>query len=281
MSGPLRDLEGIVALVTGAGSPIGMGSAMSRALAARGARVALVDLRAQWLAETLQAVEAAGGGAGRAVALEADVSDPVAARRAVERATEALGPLDLLVNNAGTTPRAAGFTARSCSLWEVPVEAWHHVVSVNLNGAFHMVHAAVGGMIERGRGRVVGVTTSLSTMTRARATPYGPSKAGHEAFMAALAAELEGSGVTANILVPGGRTDTHFFAGRAEGERSGFLSPEIMGPPIAWLASRAADGVNGLRIIASRWDESLPLRERLDRASGPVAWPDPAAAVDR
>ena len=272
LAGASGDLSGRVALVTGAASPSGMGNAVCRELVARGARVAMVDVNADWLPEGVQRVEAAGG-PGSAMPILADVSDPQAARRAVERTIAELGGLHVLVNNAGTTPRASGFADRSLNAWEVPVEAWRRVVSVNLDGAFFMVRAAVPHMLAQGFGRVIGVTTSLSTMLLARATPYGPSKAGHEALVAALASELEGSGVTANVLVPGGRTDTHFFAGRSDRERSGFLPPEVLASPAAWLASDESSIANGRRIVASRWDESLPIQERLAAASSPAAWP--------
>jgi len=275
---PARDLDGRVALVTGAASPIGMGNVVCRALVARGARVAMVDVSAEWLPEGIRRVEEAGG-AGCAVGIVADVSDPAAATRAVERTIAEFGGLHVLVNNAGTTPRASGYTDRSCNAWELPLAAWDRVISVNLNGAFYMVRAAVPHMLAQGFGRVVGVTTSLSTMFLARATPYGPSKAGHEALVAALARELAGTGVTANVLVPGGRTDTHFFASRSEQDRASLLPPEIMGPPAAWLASDDSATANGLRVIASRWDESLSIEQRLERATSPAAWPTAEATT--
>lgn len=249
-----------------------MGNVMARALASCGARVALLDRNEEWLAESRRAVEAVGG-PGCAIGILADVSDADAAGRAVERTIAELGGLHVLVNNAGTTPRGLGLTTRSCSVWELPVEAWDRVVAVNLNGPFYLLRAALGPMLAQGFGRVVGVTTSLDTMFRARATPYGPSKAGHEALVAALSRELDGTGVTANILVPGGRTDTAFFAGMPDRDRTGFISPEVVGPPIAWLASKESAGCNGMRIVASRWDATLPLPERLARAASPAAWP--------
>lgn len=269
---PSDCLDGRVALVTGAGSPIGLGNVMCRALVARGARVAMVDVNEDWLVEGLREVESVGG-PGCALPIVADVSDAASVRRAVDRTLADLGGLHVLVNNAGTTPRASGFTDRSCCAWEVPLAAWDRVVSVNLNGAFYLLHTAVPYMLAQGFGRIVGVTTSLDTMFRPRATPYGPSKAGHEALVAAVAREVDGSGVTANVLVPGGRTDTRFFSGMPDRDRSGFISPDAMGPPIAWLASDDSASANGMRIVASRWDASLPVAERLARATAPAAWP--------
>jgi 3-oxoacyl-[acyl-carrier protein] reductase len=184
-----------------------------------------------------------------------------------------LGGLHVVVNNAGTTPRAGGFTTESRNFWELPVAAWNHVVSVNLNGAFFVARAAASRFVRQRFGRIIGVTTSLDTMYRPRASPYGPSKAGHEALVAMMSRELEGTGVTANVLVPGGRTNTNFFAASANVDRSTLLRPEIMQAPAVWLASDESRACSGRRIVASLWDESLPLAERLAKASAPAAWP--------
>jgi NAD(P)-dependent dehydrogenase (short-subunit alcohol dehydrogenase family) len=128
-------------------------------------------------------------------------------------------------------------------------------------------------MLKQKWGRIVGVTTSLDTMYRKGMTPYGPSKAGHEAFIATIAQELEGTGVTANVLVPGGPADTNLIPQGTPIDRSKLLRPEIMGPPAVWLATSEADGVNGRRFIAYHWDERIPLAKRLEKASAPAAWP--------
>ena len=198
-----RPLEGKVALVTGAGSPIGFGRRMTFALTAAGARVAMVDIKEEWLNQTADEVRAANG-KDSVLPVVASVADPDDAARAVESAISSLGGLDILVNNAGTNPRNVGLTTEfreKC--WEVSPEAWVRVYAVNCSGPFFTVRAAVGHMIEKGWGRIIGVTTSLDTMYRAYGSPYGPSKAGHEAFMATLCQELDGTGVTANVLVPG------------------------------------------------------------------------------
>ncbi len=261
-----------VAIVTGAGSPIGTGHAMSLALARAGARVALLDLNREWLDQGLREIEEVGGG-GSAAAIVTDVSDPDAVERAVGRTIAELGGLHVLVNNAGTTPRAGGFTTSSLNFWEVPVAAWDRVIAVNLSGAFYMARAVAGHLLAQGWGRIIGVTTSMDTMYRKRASPYGPSKAGHEALVALMAQELEGSGVTANVLVPGGPTNTNFFAADAKVDRAALIQPEVMEAPAVWLASDASRTVNGRRIIAYHWDENLTLEERLAKASAPAAWP--------
>ena len=136
-----------------------------------------------------------------------------------------------------------------------------------------MSKAVVGHLRDQGWGRIIGVTTSMDTMWRKGSTPYGPSKAGHEALVAAMAQELEGSGVTANVLVPGGATYTNMTASTTAYDREKLIQPEVMQAPAVWLASEASDGFNGQRIIAYFWDERLTIEERLRQASAPAAWP--------
>ena len=110
-------------------------------------------------------------------------------------------------------------------------------------------------------------------MYRKGGAPYGPSKAGHEALVATLAQELEGTSVTANVLVPGGATNTNLIAPDAPYDRAALIQPEVMQAPAVWLASEASHACNGRRLIAYHWDERLPLDERLAKASAPAAWP--------
>ncbi len=273
MAGQL--LEGKVAIVTGAGSPIGIGHAITVALVRAGARVAMMDINREWLDESVNEVREIGGDDCAAPIL-ADVTDAEAVEAAVKQTIAELGGLHILVNNAGTNPSAAGLVPEGqgnpTRFWDVSIAAWTRVITVNVSGPFLMARAVVGHMMEQGWGRIIGVTTSLDTMLRN--VPYGPSKASHEAFVAAMARDLEGTGVTANVLVPGGGTNTNFNArnpGRpTEGMR---LEPEIMQAPAVWLASEESDGVNGRRFDSRFWDESASLAERLEKASAPAGWP--------
>jgi len=267
-----RDLQGRVALVTGAASPAGTGFAMASALLRAGARVAVLDLKAEWMDESVGRLREIGG-ADAVLGVVADVTDPEAVQRAVAQTIKELGGLHVLVNNAGTNPRAAGFDVGSRHFWDVPVEAFDRVVAVNFAGPFYTSRAVIEHMREQDWGRIIGVTTSVDTMFGRRRVPYGPSKAGHEALIASMAEELEGSGVTANVLVPGGPTNTNFFAGKSEEKRARLIQPEVMQAPAVWLASDASSGFNGRRIIACRWDPGLPLEARLAAASAPAAWP--------
>jgi len=127
-------------------------------------------------------------------------------------------------------------------------------------------------MLKQKWGRVINVTTSLDTMWRGGIQPYGGSKAANEAHLAALAQELQGTGVTANVLVPGGAADTRMVSQAQEPDRAKLISPAIMVPPLVWLCSSASDDVNGQRFLAARWDESLPAEESAKKAGAPAAW---------
>ena len=100
---------------------------------------------------------------------------------------------------------------------------------------------------------------------------YGSSKAAAESAMAVLAAEVEGTGVTSNVLVPGGVTNTP-LVGNDAGDRAKMLQPDIMVPPLLWLVSPAADGVNARRFVAADWDTSLPPAKAAEKAGVPIAW---------
>jgi 3-oxoacyl-[acyl-carrier protein] reductase len=266
-------LQGKVAIVTGAGSPIGLGHAMAAALVRAGARVALLDINAAWLEQSAAEIRALGG-ADCALPIVADVTQPEAVEAAVRRTIAELGGLHILVNNAGINLRAAGLaTGQTSHFWDISPGAWSRVVAVNLNGAFFMARAVAGHMLGQGWGRIIGVTTSLDTMWRKGGAPYGPSKAGHEALVAIMAQELDGTGVTANVLVPGGATYTNMTASNPAYDKDKLIQPQVMQAPVVWLASEASNGFNGRRIIAYYWDESLPLEARLEKASAPAAWP--------
>jgi len=268
-----KPLRGKVAFVTGAGSPIGFGRTMTLALVDAGARVAMVDIKKDWLDQTAGEVKAVGGDQ-CVLPLVMDVSDPDDVEKAVATTIAELGGLDILVNNAGTNPRNVGFAAgERVNCWEVSPAAWQKVVAVNFSGPFYTARAALGHMLAHKSGRIIGVTTSLDTMYRINGSPYGPSKAGHEALMATLAQELEGSGVTANILVPGGPANTNLLPPDTGYDRNALIQPDVMKRPVVWLASDASDGINGRRFIAYHWDEALPLEQRLAKCSAPAAWP--------
>jgi len=271
-----RPLQGKVAIVTGAGSPIGMGYAMTLGLVRAGARVAMMDVNQEWLDRSGNEARELGGD-DCVLPILADVSDSESVQKAVSRAISELGGLHILINNAGINERTAGLTPADASdrpnFWETSSEAWSKVISINLSGAFHMASAVAPHMINQGWGRIIGVTTSMDTMWRKGGSPYGPSKAGHEALIAIMSQDLEGTGVTANVLVPGGGTHTNMTAANSPYDLSELLKPEAMQAPAVWLASEDSSEVTGRRLIAYYWDEDLPIEERLEKCSAPAAWP--------
>jgi 3-oxoacyl-[acyl-carrier protein] reductase len=252
-----------VAIVTGAGSDIGLGWAMTQALLSAGAHVAMVDIDAKSLASRADEARRLSGAEGGFTTITADVTNAIDGERVVECTIERLGGLHILINNAGINP------APGASVWEIDPQDWLRTIATNLSGAFLMTRAAIGHLRSQNWGRIIGVTTSFDTMLRS--APYGPAKAGHEALVAVIAREVEGTGVTANVLVPGGATLTNMTAARRPAAT--LLDPKVMQQPIVWLASDESNGFNGRRIIGKFWNESLPPAERLQKASWPVAWP--------
>lgn len=261
-------LAGRVAIVTGAAS--GMGRVMARALAAAGARVAGVDVDTAGL-DGLSAEPVA---AGKFLAVASDVSKSADCLRAVRQVVETFGALDILVNCAGISmSTAAGHKEARIKFFEADPEAWQRIVRINCVGAFLMARFAAEPMIRRGWGRIINVTTSFDTMLAAGLSAYGASKAALEAGSVSFAKDLEGTGVTVNILVPGGPTDTPGFFPAGKPRPPVLLDPEIMGAPVVWLASPQSDGISACRFIARDWDTNLPAAEAAKGARAPAAWP--------
>jgi NAD(P)-dependent dehydrogenase (short-subunit alcohol dehydrogenase family) len=255
-----------VAIVTGAAS--GLGRAMTLGLAGSGMHVVAVDRNEPALGN----LQAPGGG-GSILPLAADLAQPDVFERIPAAAVRQFGRIDVLVNNAGIGQSSvrADQRRRPIRLWEVPPEQWTRFLAVNATAPIMMARAVVPHLIRAGWGRVITVTTSLGTMVRGGYLLYGSSKAAAESAMAVLAADLEGTGVTSNVLVPGGVTNTP-LVGDDAGDRARMLQPEIMVPPLLWLVSPAADRVNARRFVAADWDASLPPAQAAEKAGVPIAW---------
>jgi len=265
-------LTGKVAIVTGAASPIGLGRAMAIALIEAGARVAIIDINEDWLEETGDYVRNIVG-KDYVLTHACDISNSDSAAAAVDKTISDFGGLHILINNAGIMRTTRDGEYSRSNFWDITTYTWSKVMAVNANGPFYMAKASAGHMLRQKWGRIIGVTTSIDSMYREGMCPYGPSKASHEALVALMAAELANTGVTANVLIPGGTTDTNMLPANLEFKQKDLIQPDVMGPPSVWLASEASKSINGQRFIAYNWDETLPIIQRLEKAGTPAAWP--------
>ena len=268
---PGNSLAGRVAIVSGAGG--GLGRAMTLALVEAGARVAAVDASRD-LAERIAGDARKAAGEDRILPICRDLRDPGNCAAIVDEALSAFGSIHAVVNNAGigmATIRENSW-ADNVRFWDVPTDKWQAVFDTNVKAPFMLAKAAAPHLIAQGWGRIVNVTTSLDTMIRPSWTPYGPSKAALEASSANWAGDLDGTGVTVNVLIPGGPADTPFVPLASQPDRSRLVRPESMAAPIRWLLSNASDGVNGRRFVAIDWDPDLDADAAAERASAPIAW---------
>jgi len=255
-------LAGKVALVTGGARGIGRGIAL--ALAQAGADVAIADLHpapfrgeryyrlrertsgADEDASTEEAVRALGR---RAHTLALDVADAAAVARAADEVGAALGPVDVLVNNAGIVNNIARIA-------DMKPEAWEHELRVNLTGAFHTVRAIVPAMAARGWGRVINIASVAARLPILGQPAYAASKAGLVAFTQSVAQEFGPGGVTANAVMPG-LIATPLVLSMPEHLRARSVAqtpvarigtPADIGALVAFLASPAAGFITGVAI---------------------------------
>ncbi len=261
------EVLGCVALITGAAS--GMGRVMARALAGAGASIAGFDVDGSGLDKL--ATEAVF--AGKFLKILGDVAQARDCQRAVGQAVERFGRLDILVNCAGVSmaPAAPPGQGRA-KFFEANTDGLLKIFAINLGGAALMAHFSAREMLKRNWGRIINVTTSFDTMLAGGLSAYGAAKAALEASTASWAKDLAGTGVTCNILVPGGPTDTAFFPPGAP-KPPALIDPQVMVAPVVWLASPQSDGVSGCRFVARDWDLALPPAEAAARVRAPAAWP--------
>jgi len=266
------DLKGRIVIITGAGG--GMGSAMTLGLAARGAEVTAVDSDPASVDAVARTAEE-NCGKGAVLPIVADVTRLEECQKIVEQTRAHFGGMHALVNNAGIGMQtiSSNYMNEPVRFWEADLERWQRLMDVNWKGPFMLASIAAPHLIAQGWGRIVNVTTSLDTMHRRSYTPYGPSKAALEAASSGWAKDLENTGVTVNVLVPGGPTNTGFIPADAPFDRAALVQPEVMVAPISWLVSDGSDGVTDCRFVGRYWDTSLPPSEAAENSKAPAAWP--------
>ncbi|MBW8784005.1 MAG: SDR family oxidoreductase [Novosphingobium sp.] len=242
-----RSLNGKVAVITGAGS--GMGRAMAVRLAEDNAKIAIWDINGEGAEETARMVRDAGG---TALAIAADCSDKAAIKAAAERTRAELGPILILINNAGIAP----FTP----FLEVDEELFDRVIRINLKGPYLVTQEIIPDMIAAKWGRIINITSSSVQTGSPTQTHYTSSKGGLLGFTKCLALEFGGHGITANMIPPGS-IDTPMLRGAEIMQKPGAIDSYGAALPVrrigtgediaaaaAYLASEESSYITGQTI---------------------------------
>jgi len=201
----MQKFQGQTVIVTGGGG--GIGGATSRRFAVEGAKVAVFDMNLEAAQKVVDGIQAAGG---VAQAFKCDITNRAEVDVAVAAAQAALGPIAVLVNNAG-------WDVFKPFVKTVPAE-WDKLIAINLTGALHMHHAVLPGMVERRAGRIVNIASDAARGGSSGEAVYAACKGGLVALSKTLAREHARQNITVNVVCPG-PTDTALLAGFAEGAR--------------------------------------------------------------
>ena len=245
-------LAGRVALVTGAAG--GIGRAIAAALYAEGAAVAVADLDGDAAAAHAAALEQAGTSGGRAVGVRIDVSNSPDVGAAIAVAERELGPVEILVNSAGIDVIEPFVESKE--------ETWRRIVEVNYLGPVLCTRAVLDGMIERGYGRIISISSDAGKVGSSGEVVYSGTKGGLIAFSKALAREVATSGITVNCVCPG-PTDTPLLDQIAERSQKMYDAlaravpmrrlgqPADIAPAVVFLASDGAAFITGQALSVS------------------------------
>ena len=249
------DLSGTNIVVTGASS--GLGLAMAEGLLRVGATVALASKPGEKLDAQVKRLKLSGLDAHE---LPMDVRSEKSIADAVEWVQRTWGKLDVLVNNAGIGMRTVNprFMIEPQPFFQVTPEGFRNLIDTNLTGYFLVARGFSSLMIEQGYGKIVNITMNHETMRRKGFIPYGPSRAGAESLSYIMAEDLRPYGITVNMLLPGGATDTGMIPEDLKDQiKFSLLRPDVMIEPIIYLASSQSDGITGERITAIEFSEWL------------------------
>jgi 3-oxoacyl-[acyl-carrier protein] reductase len=236
-----RALEGRVAFVTGAGQ--GLGAAVAKAYGEQGGAVAVVDWNLENAKKVAAEIRARGA---RAEAFACDVADRTQVEAAAAQVAATLGPVDVLVNNAGIT--------RTAMLHKMTQPQWEQVLAVHLNGSFNCLQAVVGGMMERERGWIINTVSTAGIVGTIGQINYGTAKAGLLGFTKSAAKELGRYNILVNAVAPAAatpmtetiRTDERFKDKYLERVPLGrWAEPEEITPVFVFLASSGASYMTG------------------------------------
>lgn len=247
------DLKGVCVVVTGASS--GLGLAMSEALLRAGASVAMASRPGRRLDAEVQRLVEEGHDAHQ---LPLDVRSEESVSTAVNWVLEKWGRLDVLVNNAGIGMRTVNprFMVEPQPFYQVTPDGFRDVIATNLTGYFLVTRGFSPMMVKQGKGKIINISMNHSTMRRRGFVPYGPSRAGAESLSYIMAEDLLPHGITVNLLLPGGATETGMIPEELQAQpKVPLLRPEVMAVPIVWLASEQSDEITGERILATEFAE--------------------------
>jgi len=258
------DLSGTHIVVTGSSSGIGL--AMAEGLLRVGATVALASKPGVKLDNQVKRLKLSGLDA---YGLPMDVRSETSIADSVKWVQRTWGKLDVLVNNAGIGMQTINkrFMIEPQPFFQVTPDGFRNLIDTNLTGYFLVARGFTPLMIEQGYGKIINITTNDETMRCKGFIPYGPSRAGAESLSYIMAEDLRPYGITVNMLLPGGVTDTGMIPEELKGQITfPLLRPRVMIEPIIFLASGKSDGITAERITAiefSKWLASLRLTYRL------------------
>ncbi|HEY2104841.1 MAG TPA: SDR family oxidoreductase [Candidatus Binataceae bacterium] len=240
----MAQLDGKIALVTGAGRSVGLGIAQE--LAEAGASVAVNDLDAERAQAAVNQIKPAGG---RLIAAPFDVAKLEAVRAGITKIEQELGPIDILVNNAGI-PQGAGATG---PFVESDPSQWHFNIDLNLYGSMYCIRTVLPGMAQRGWGRIVQISSGAGSRGVPNVSIYSAAKAGIEGLLRSVAIEMAQTGVTLNAIALGLMANTGERMGDSALLQRVFSTipmgrlgqPREIGACVVWLASGKAGYMTG------------------------------------